>query len=628
MELMKAHPERPRTADDYAWSREFARLYRQWYRPVVSLCREYGGSSVDAEALAQEAFTRAWLAWERFSTDRPFGPWIVTIARRVCLDHLARMERLAETLHHSAALFDPPAVSPAEGIAAAMDTAAVVNTILRTLPPRQRQVLELREIEGWSYEHIAQATGASVDGVRGVLRRARRSFKAAFAQIEGPIGGLGLVIARVRHATGRWRLPRGETVNALSQWASAELGGLLVPLMLAWGATVPAADAATTTVTAAASSPAGAAAPTETDHRSARSVSKALPAAATAVASAGRPVVAEPPASAISDSITSIAVSPSYQEDRTVYASGVSDCGVPHNCPVLYRSTDGGGTWALLPAVGRAEGQVMVPPAYPRDRRIFSAGISELQVSDDDGRTFRTLALTRGAAAMSPQFSDGDPRIFFGRSMIDLFVAAGLEYHDGVGVKPLSLSLPLGAGPEHFAFSETYAADGAVLIGGKYVPPGMNVAYSAVFECVHDECRTHDLGVAVSSPKVVGRSAGHPEALAATPFRLFRSPADGAAFEPIKYPVTETHGTVVEDIIRLADGTLLVSVHVDQRNRRGRLYSSHDSGDTWSPVTPADGVAFDKLVQLPDGRLLGAGVVGVGLFCSDDAGRTWAPTCA
>lgn len=624
MEPIQPYPERRRTPGDGAWPREFARLYRKWYRPVVSLCRQYG-PAVDAEAAAQEAFTRAWLAWDRFSPDRPFGPWIATISRRVCLDQLSRSDRQAETLPRAAALFGPPVVHSAEGIAAAMDTATAVDTILQALPTRQRQVLELREIEGWSYEHIAQVMGTSVEGVRGVLRRARRSFKAAFEQL-GSSGGFGAAVVRLRDTFQRWAWPRGGSANSVSRWVPAELLGVLVPLALASGTTVPAAAPAPTTTTvvaAATTSP-----PAVTAPDSARGQGKARPVAPAARQPVSRQAEAKQAASGIRDSITFIAVSPSYQDDQTVYASGVSDCGLPRGCPVLYRSTDGGGTWARLPAVGRARGNVMVPPAYPKDRRIFSAGENELQVSDDDGATFRTVGLARSAAAMSPQFSNGDPRIFFGRSWTDVFVGVGFEYHDGVGVKPLSLSIPPGSAPEHFAFSESYATDGVIVIGGTSMLPGRTVPYSVVFECVHDECRMHDLDVAVGSPRIVGRSAAHREALAATPFALFRSPSDGAPFQPIDYPGSHDHRQVVEDVIRLADGRLLLSVQVDQVNRRGRLYSSDDNGDTWTALAEEDGVAFHSLVQLPDGRLLGAGVPGEGLYCSMDVGRTWAPTCS
>lgn len=635
MEITKTQPERPRTAPDDAWSREFVRLYRKWYRSIVSLCRRCAGPSVDAEAVAQEAFTRAWLAWGRFSPDRPFGPWIATIARRLCIDHRARMERQADTLHAAAALSGPHVVHSTEDIAAAMDTAAVADAILRTLPARQRQMLELREIEGWSYEQISQVTGTSIEGVRGTLRRARRSFKAAYEQIGSSLGGFGVVIGGLRDAIRRWTWPHAEPVATVSRWAPVELMGVLVPLALALGtmpqtsgSALPAAASVSTTTTAASASTPTIASTTTVPSRQ----DSALPAtAAVSVAEpVGPPVAAAPSPSGISGSVTSIAVSPSYQDDHTVYASGASKCGLPPgSCPpVLYRSIDGGATWELLPAFGRTPGQVMLPPAYPLDRRIFSAGLSELQVSEDDGNTFRTLALTHGVAAMSPQFSNGDPRIFFGRGPTDIFVGAGMEYHDGVGLKPLSLSLPPGASPEHFAFSETYAVDGVVLIGGTYLAPGTTVPNSVAFECVRYECRLHNLDIVLGSPRVVGRSPVHPTALAATAFRLFRSPTEGAAFASIDYPGSRDHRQVIEDVVRLADGTLLLSVHVDQVNRRGRLYSSSDSGDTWTAVSSDEHAAFGNLVQLPDGRLLGAGVFDTGLFCSLDAGRTWKPTCS
>ncbi|MDQ3756788.1 MAG: sigma-70 family RNA polymerase sigma factor, partial [Actinomycetota bacterium] len=79
----------------------FAECYREWYRPVVNLCRRVLGDDRDAEAVAQEAFVRVWQRWDRFSDDRPFGPWVATIARRLCINEAVaegRRARLADAI--------------------------------------------------------------------------------------------------------------------------------------------------------------------------------------------------------------------------------------------------------------------------------------------------------------------------------------------------------------------------------------------------------------------------------------------------------------------------------------------------------------------------------------------------
>ena len=89
----------------------------------------------------------------------------------------------------------------------------------------------------------------------------------------------------------------------------------------------------------------------------------------------------------------------------------------------LFHSANGGATWEQLTATGYVGGAVLLAPSFPADPRIFVAGPNALQLSTDGGKTFTTVAPLGGAAAMSPAFSNGDPRILLG-------AVPGWEYND------------------------------------------------------------------------------------------------------------------------------------------------------------------------------------------------------
>ena len=57
----------------------FEEMYRRCYPRLVDLCRRALCGRGDPEAVAQEAFARAWASLDRFSGARPFWPWVATL---------------------------------------------------------------------------------------------------------------------------------------------------------------------------------------------------------------------------------------------------------------------------------------------------------------------------------------------------------------------------------------------------------------------------------------------------------------------------------------------------------------------------------------------------------------------
>src|SRR5262249_57573923 len=72
----------------------FDDLVRRFHRPVYRFCWRLLRSA-DAEDLAQDTFVRAFVHFERFDPDRPVLPWLIAIARRLCLDVLRRRTMIA-----------------------------------------------------------------------------------------------------------------------------------------------------------------------------------------------------------------------------------------------------------------------------------------------------------------------------------------------------------------------------------------------------------------------------------------------------------------------------------------------------------------------------------------------------
>jgi RNA polymerase sigma factor (sigma-70 family) len=146
----------------------------------VAFCRRQLRGGGDGEAIAQEAFLRAWASWDRYATARPFWPWVSTIARRLCIDHARRQQRARARGAHP--VEDVPPAEPDEAILA-LDEYEWARAAFAALHPHQQRVLHLREIDRWSYDRIASHEGVSIESVRGSLKRSRQALRSAYLRL-------------------------------------------------------------------------------------------------------------------------------------------------------------------------------------------------------------------------------------------------------------------------------------------------------------------------------------------------------------------------------------------------------------------------------------------------------------
>ncbi|WP_344633341.1 RNA polymerase subunit sigma-70 [Streptomyces glaucosporus] len=164
-------------------------------------CYRMLGSFTDAEDLVQETLLRAWRGREGFAGRSSFRAWLYGIATHACLDALdrpARRREIAVAVDSSGgsadsapaevpwlqpcpdALLDLAAPADGEPEAAAIARETVELAFLAAiqhLPPRQRAVLILRDVAGWSARETSGALEMSVASVKSALQRARATLR-------------------------------------------------------------------------------------------------------------------------------------------------------------------------------------------------------------------------------------------------------------------------------------------------------------------------------------------------------------------------------------------------------------------------------------------------------------------
>ena len=157
----------------------FDELVERFHRPVYRFCWRLLRSS-DAEDLAQDTFVRAFVHFERFDPERPVLPWLIAIARRLCLDLLRRRKVM---LRADAMPVDTPPASGPEREAALREQLGRLQRALDDLDEGPREAILLFHIEGMSYRDIAAALEVPMGTVMTWLHRGRAQLKKA---VEGP----------------------------------------------------------------------------------------------------------------------------------------------------------------------------------------------------------------------------------------------------------------------------------------------------------------------------------------------------------------------------------------------------------------------------------------------------------
>ena len=148
----------------------------------------------EVEDVTQEAFIKAYRALDKFRGDSAFYTWLYRIAANAAKNHLAAKGRRPganTTIEDAEAFGDTEVISEIGSQAVAMggELADVVEAALQSLPEELRAALTLRELEGLSYDDIADVLGCPVGTVRSRIFRAREAIdERVRMQISGESG--------------------------------------------------------------------------------------------------------------------------------------------------------------------------------------------------------------------------------------------------------------------------------------------------------------------------------------------------------------------------------------------------------------------------------------------------------
>jgi RNA polymerase sigma-70 factor (ECF subfamily) len=169
----------------------FNTLVLSYQHQVYNLAYRIMGEGSAASDATQEAFISAWRHIGGFRGGS-FKAWLLRIVTNACYDELRRVKRRPASSLESLYVEDPTPdaelppsqLESPEAFTQRRELSRAIQAGIAQLPPDQRMVVVLSDVQGMSYEEIAQATGANLGTVKSRLSRARARLRDVLLEHE------------------------------------------------------------------------------------------------------------------------------------------------------------------------------------------------------------------------------------------------------------------------------------------------------------------------------------------------------------------------------------------------------------------------------------------------------------
>lgn len=161
---------------------EYKTMVLQYKDKLYRLALRIVGNTMEAEDVVQEALIKIWKKRERLEEITNKEAWCMAITRNLAIDKTrARKKKIVsldKVYHVKDNSSDPYAQLKTK------DTLQRVKEVMNKLPENLRTVLQLREIEGYSYKEISEIAGFTIDQVKVYLYRARHSMRDQLLKMD------------------------------------------------------------------------------------------------------------------------------------------------------------------------------------------------------------------------------------------------------------------------------------------------------------------------------------------------------------------------------------------------------------------------------------------------------------
>jgi RNA polymerase sigma-70 factor (ECF subfamily) len=176
--------ERCLRKENSAWEAIVVR-YR---RKVFHISFKFTGKHDEAEDLTQEIFLKIFRSLEKFNQDADFSTWLSSVARNYCIDHYRASKREREVLVDDLVAFDlaPAASGNPHRLLEDRDRRSFLRKGLELLPEKLREAVVLRDLQGLSYQEMADQLSLPEGTVKSRINRGREELARLLLRAQQP----------------------------------------------------------------------------------------------------------------------------------------------------------------------------------------------------------------------------------------------------------------------------------------------------------------------------------------------------------------------------------------------------------------------------------------------------------
>jgi RNA polymerase sigma-70 factor (ECF subfamily) len=159
----------------------FERLVERYYQRVDRLAQQVVRHPMAAEDITQECFLRAYRALPRFRGEASFYSWLYRIAINLCLNYLRQQATRVSTAEEPEASAFP--VADPSSLLENQERERLVRAAINALPAHYRVAIILRDLEGFSYQEVADILGVPLGTVKSRINFGKRLLRKTLRAI-------------------------------------------------------------------------------------------------------------------------------------------------------------------------------------------------------------------------------------------------------------------------------------------------------------------------------------------------------------------------------------------------------------------------------------------------------------
>ena len=176
--------ERCLRKDNSAWEAIVARFRRK----VFHIAYKFTGKHDEAEDLTQDIFLKVFRSLEKFNRDADFSTWLSSVARNYCIDNYRAGKREKEVVVEDMVAFDlaPSSFGNPHRALEDQDRRSFLRKGLDLLPEKLREAVVLRDLQGLSYQEMADRLALPEGTVKSRINRGREELARLLLRAQQP----------------------------------------------------------------------------------------------------------------------------------------------------------------------------------------------------------------------------------------------------------------------------------------------------------------------------------------------------------------------------------------------------------------------------------------------------------